>query len=351
MTQTAPAGSVRLYDATPGHLERWNDFLARVPDGSFYQRFEWKRVNESEFRHEALYLAVERDGQVAAVLPLVLVSSRLFGRILCSMPFLNFGGPASLDADSETALIEAGCNIAVKNNVDYLEIRSARPLAYDLQSSKHKVALTVGLSNDPDEVWNAFKSKHRTNIRRVYKDGVSVVRGHADLLDSFYEIMCNSWRSLGTPIYAKRFFRTILETFGEDVCIFIAYLGRKPIATAFNGHFNGAVEGMWAGSLPEGRSLQVNYVLYWEMIKDACERGFSRYHLGRSTVDTGGESFKKKWNAEATQLYWSYFMPGGGEMPNLNVDNPKFDLAIRAWRKLPLWATKSIGPLLSRSIP
>jgi lipid II:glycine glycyltransferase (peptidoglycan interpeptide bridge formation enzyme) len=163
--------------------------------------------------------------------------------------------------------------------------------------------------------------------------------------------MCQSWRSLGTPIYRKKYFQSILDAFGNQIRIFIAYHGETPVATAFNGHFNGTVEGMWAGALPASRRLQVNYVLYWEMIKDACLRGYSSYHLGRSTVESGGESFKKKWNAEINQLYWQYFMPGGGELPELNVNNPKYRTAINMWRRLPLGVTRFLGPMLSRSIP
>jgi lipid II:glycine glycyltransferase (peptidoglycan interpeptide bridge formation enzyme) len=108
---------------------------------------------------------------------------------------------------------------------------------------------------------------------------------------------------------------------------------------------------MWAGATPEGRQLNANYVLYWEMIKDACERGFDCYHLGRSTAGSGAEQFKKKWNTETRQLYWYHSRPDGQVKPVVNVDNPKFRLAIAAWRRLPLWATRMIGPPLARVIP
>jgi lipid II:glycine glycyltransferase (peptidoglycan interpeptide bridge formation enzyme) len=163
--------------------------------------------------------------------------------------------------------------------------------------------------------------------------------------------MCHSWRALGTPIYKKRFFRTILEAFGEKTRIFIVYKDNTPIATAFNGYHNDTVEGMWAGVMPEHRRLNSNFVLYWEMIKHACDSGLSEFHLGRSSVDSGGEVFKKKWGAVAHQLYWQYYLPRGGELPQLNVKNPKYQMAISAWRKLPLWTTRLIGPLLARSIP
>ena len=106
--------------------------------------------------------------------------------------------------------------------------------------------------------------------------------------------MEQSWRALGTPLYSFSYFAEIVAQFGDLTRIFVCWHGRSPVAVAFNGYFNGTVEGMWAGMRPGYRDLQANYVLYWEMIRDACERGFVRYHLGRSSVDSGSEQFKKK---------------------------------------------------------
>jgi lipid II:glycine glycyltransferase (peptidoglycan interpeptide bridge formation enzyme) len=108
---------------------------------------------------------------------------------------------------------------------------------------------------------------------------------------------------------------------------------------------------MWLGMRSEFRKQMVGYVLYWELIKDACERGYARFHLGRSTAQSGGEQFKKKWNAEAVQLYWQYILRTRTDLPRLNPDNRKYRLAIAAWRKLPVGVTQRIGPLIARSIP
>jgi hypothetical protein len=75
------------------------------------------------------------------------------------------------------------------------------------------------------------------------------------------------------------------------------------------------------------------------------------FHLGRSTAGSGSEWFKSRWNAEAQQLYWYFHMPDGGAMPELNVDNPKYKLAIAAWRRLPLWLVRKLGPPIARCIP
>ena len=38
-------------------------------------------------------------------------------------------------------------------------------------------------------------------------------------------------------------------------------------------------------------------------------------------------------------------------MPALNVDNPRYQLAIDVWRRLPVGVTQFIGPSIARSIP
>lgn len=103
--------------------------------------------------------------------------------------------------------------------------------------------------------------------------------------------------------------------------------------------------------MPRARSLQANYVLYWEMIRDVCQRGCRHFHLGRSTAESGSEQFKSRWNAESRQLHWYFHRPDGGPMPALNVDNPRYRLAIAAWRRMPLWAARVLGPPIARSIP
>jgi lipid II:glycine glycyltransferase (peptidoglycan interpeptide bridge formation enzyme) len=200
-------------------------------------------------------------------------------------------------------------------------------------------------------LWNAYTSKHRKNVKRAYQNNLQVTSGGKELLDVFYSVMEQSWRALGTPFYARSYFDTIFQSLAEHTRIFVCSQGEQPVAVACVGYSNGVVEGLWAGGTHLSRPLSANYVLYWEMIKDSCLRGHKRFHLGRSTAESGAEEFKKKWNATPSQLYWYFHRPKGGEMPQLNVDNPKYKLAIEMWRKLPLWVTRLIGPPLARSIP
>lgn len=329
----------------------WDQFLLEHPQGNFYQRYGWKHINEKNFSHQCFFQAAMENGKITGVFPMVYVKSRLFGNILSSMPFVNFGGLCADSNDTAKQLLDHAEELTSTCGADYLEIRSTEQYARELPAATHKISMVLDLDKDPDVLWNAFKSKHRTNIRRVYKNSIHVRQGRHDLLDDFYTLLSKSWKGLGTPIYRKSYFADILNTFPEETRIFIAYQNDLPVAAAFNGYYKDIVEGMWAGALPEQRSIQANYVLYWEMIKDACEKGYARFHLGRSTADTGAEAFKKKWNAYAMQLYWQYILNSRDSIPQLNVNNPRYEMAIKLWRKLPLQVTTVLGPLIARSIP
>lgn len=343
--------SIRISACTAADAARWDEFIQTQPLGSFYHRFAWKGINEQNFGHETFFLAAWRGEHIVSVLPLVLVGSRWFGRILCSMPFVNYGGPCGSDAEATGLLLDEMAALATRLRADYTEIRTLEPLAREFPTALHKVSMTIALQPNPDTLWNAFTSKHRTNIRRIYKEGLHVSSGHIEMLDTFYKVLAESWRQHGTPIYRKRYFADILNAFPQETRIFIAWKDKTPIAAAFNGNYRDTVEGMWAGTDARYRHLQASYVLYWEMIKDACERGYKHYHLGRSSVESGSESFKKKWNADSKQLYWNYHLPAGRPMPQLNVDNPRYRFAIEVWRRLPTGMTTMIGPPLARGIP
>lgn len=334
------------------HQQAWNDYVQASPHASFYHRFEWKAINEQSFGHQTAYLAALDGDRIVGVYPLVQVKSLLFGNIACSLPFVNYGGPATDTEASERALLDAAAAVCERWKVDYLEIRSQRKLDDRYPSSEHKVSMTVDLPPDPETFWNGFRSDQRKDIKRAYKNGFVARFGGIELLDAFYDILSESWRNLGTPIYRKDYLERVIRTFpGETRLCVIDDASGQPAAAAFCGHHRDIVEGMWLGMRDDARRQMVGYVLYWELIQDACRRGYARFHLGRSTADSGGEVFKRKWNAYPTQLYWQYLLRTRSEVPQLNVNNGKYKLAIAAWRKMPVSMTQQIGPLIARSIP
>jgi len=110
---------VQIVIARPEESGReWDGFLETHPQGSFYHRFAWMHLNQAQLGHSGIYLEA-RDGEsITGVLPLVLTRSRIFGRILCSLPFVNYGGPVAVDAETTQKLIDVAQQHASRLGAD-----------------------------------------------------------------------------------------------------------------------------------------------------------------------------------------------------------------------------------------
>ncbi len=97
--------------------------------------------------------------------------------------------------------------------------------------------------------------------------------------------------------------------------------------------------------------LRPNNLLYWEVIKRACETGYRYFDFGRSTVGSGTYEFKKHWGAAVKPLHWQYVLLDGREMPQLNPSNPRFKFLIEVWKRLPVSIATSLGPRIVRHLP
>lgn len=320
-------------------------------DATFYHRIGWKRIIEKSFGHSTYYLMASEGPIIVGVLPIVHLKSMLFGSIMCSMPFLNFGGICANNSEAKSTLLSKAKDLLQEHRADYLELRHFNQTGSGLPCKTNKISMTVALNHDPEVLWNKFATKHRTTIRRAAKNELEIIRGKGDILTEFFTLLNHGWKELGTPLYSRSFFENILETFPDSIEIYLVLHKGTPVAGAFNGLFNGTVEGMWASSPRSYVKLQANYFLYWEMVRQACIDGHKSFHLGRSSADSGAAFYKEKWNAIPGQLYWEYLLNENQKLPELNVDNPRYRSAIKLWRALPMGITTVMGPGIAKSIP
>jgi hypothetical protein len=79
--------------------------------------------------------------------------------------------------------------------------------------------------------------------------------------------------------------------------------------------------------------------------------GYGSFDFGRSTPGEGTYRFKEQWGAKPVQLYWHYWLRNGSPAPELNPKNPKYQIAIKIWQRLPVGLTRLIGPAIVKNLP
>lgn len=331
---------------------RWEEYVADSPETSLYHRVGWKEVVENSFGHKTYYwLAEDPQGAIRGILPLVHLKSLLFGSFMVSLPYFNYGGICADDDSTRAELLKAAVGRAERENAAHIELRHQSEMKTDLPLKAAKVSMRLPLPSDADALFQRFDAKLRSQIRRPMKEGMTAEIGKTGVLEDFYRIFSTNMRDLGTPVYSKGFFKNILETFPEESWICTVYKERIPVASGFLVGFKETLEIPWASSLREYNQYSPNMLLYWSVLKFACESGFKFFDFGRSTPDEGTYRFKAQWGAQPAPLYWYYWVRGGGAPPNLNPKNPKYHTAIALWKRLPVGLTRVLGPSIVRNLP
>lgn len=330
----------------------WDAFVDRHPHATSYHLYRWKQVIEESFGHRTHYLAaLDGGGTVRGVLPLVHMKSALFGNFLVSVPFVNYGGLLCASDGARDRLLHAAEALRREVAAQHVELRHLASGVAGLPSKEHKVTMVLPLEGSEEAQWSGFNAKLRNQVRKAEKGGLTFHMGGIELLDAFYRVFSRNMRDLGTPVYGKHFFRSVLAALPERTRIAAVSSEGRVIAAGILYWYRGAMEMPWASSIADYKPLCPNNLLYWEAIRFAIGNGCRTFDFGRSTPHEGTYNFKKQWGAEPVQLYWQYLLEKGGALPELNNKNPKYEMAIKLWRKLPVAVTTFAGPHIVRSIP
>jgi FemAB-related protein (PEP-CTERM system-associated) len=332
----------------PAEHARWDEFVAACPDATFFHRAGWKTVIERAFGHRATFLYAEADGKIEGVLPLAEVRSFLFGHSLVSLPFCVYGGVAAASDQARRALDEAAVVLAEKLGVGHLEYRSIAPRHADWAHSDLYVTFRRPIDPDPEKNMNAIPRKQRAMVRKGIKAGLK--SEIEDGVDRFFAAYSHSVHRLGTPVFSKRYFEVLREVFARDSEVQTITVEGKLVASVLSFYFRDEVLPYYAGGMDIARDVAGNDFMYWELTRRAAERGLKVFDFGRSKKGTGSFDFKKNWGFEPQPLHYEYRLVKAASVPEVNPLNPKYQLAIKAWQRMPLALANLIGPYIARDL-
>lgn len=333
-------------------LLKWDEYVSSHPEGSIYHLSAWQALIKKQFGHNSYYLySADDKNEINGILPVVQLKSALFGNFIVSVPYFNYGGAIAKDKNIAATLMQEAGKFAQLKSASHVEFRDIEKHEGSWGLREDKVVMLLDLPEDSETLWKNIGTKVRAQVKRPQREPVSCKQGGLELLDDYYDVFARNMRDLGTPVYAKSFFKSILETFPENAHIVCVYHNDKPAAAGFLLGYKNRMEIPWASALREFNKISVNMYLYWEILKFSIEQGYTQFDFGRSTVNAGTYRFKKQWGAKPRQLYWHYWLADGEEVPKMNPDNPKYKLVINTWQKLPVWLTKIIGPHIVKNLP
>jgi FemAB-related protein (PEP-CTERM system-associated) len=341
----------------PGDSELWSSwdcFVKAHPQGSLFHLKAWQNTIESTFGHLPRHLAAvdPATGEVLGVLPLFVVRSALFGRLLVSTPQAAYGGVLACSEAVSEALMERASQLAGESNVQFLELRNFQNCVEDasLVAKDLYVTFRQELFEDPEKNLLAIPRKTRAEVREGIGNGLEFQVDSIGV-EEFYHVYSQSVRALGTPVFSKKLFINGLREFGSEACkIFSVHWQGKLTAAVWTLFYKDEVVPYYGGSIREYNHLAVNNFMYWMLMKYGSENGYRIFDFGRSKKGTGSFNFKKRWGMVMSDLPYQYLLVRNRSMPDTSPLNPKYSLGVRLWQRLPLWITNTVGPVIARHL-
>ncbi len=306
--------------------EEYTKFLKNHERCNFQQSLEWGRVKES-WKNEVV-LAKNDAGEIIGSISILIRKIPIYGNLMYSPrgPVCDIHDEAVLkqltDGIKELAKKYNAFVIQIEPDIksddtEFREIVSklgfgikddAKNFSQEIQP-RYVFRLDIKGKTE-DEVFETFHSKTRYNIRLAVKKGVVIKEGTREDLKDFHKIMITTGKRDSFIIRPLQYFEKMYDELApEHMKVLMAYYEDKPISGIIPIMYGNKTWYLYGASSNEYRNLMPNYLLQWEMIKQAIANGSDIYDfrgvcgiIDESHPQYGLYRFKKGFGAEFTEF-------------------------------------------------
>lgn len=310
--------------------KEYEDFIASHPKGHFAQSHLWGR-QKSAWEFKAIAVR-DSDGKIKGSMAFLIRRAPLFG---CSMMYSCRGPVCDLDDEDTFSRLLVGAKILAKRcnayvikidpdvpaeNADFAAMLErhgfkcvSRGKSFEGAQPKFVFRLHLDEGMDEAELLLSFSQKTRYNLRKAQKSGVEVRIGTVEDVEDFGRLMLITGHRDGFTVRGAEYFKSMLEIFGENARLYMAYYDGVPIAGTIAIAFGDKVWYLYGASSNEHRDKMPNYLLQWNMIRWALERESRVYDFRGVSGDLSEDNplyglyrFKKGFGGRFTEFVGEY---------------------------------------------
>jgi hypothetical protein len=348
---TSPA-SVRPID--PLGDARWDSFVRARPDATAYHLSAWSAILADAYRFQPRHLALERDGELLGVLPLMGKKGPLSGRRLRSLPVVQTAGPLGLDADASARLASEALEIAGREEA-LLVIASRqddlheRVCGLDRRDATPTWILDVPAPADL-AAWEIARSKNlRRSISKARRANCIVrLANDRAAVRTFHRLYLETMRKHRSLPRTYRQFEASRRQLARPAAFALFAVEDDAGAMIAGGLFhvfNGTAELIYNASDASRLGERPNHALYRYVVEWASERGIGKVDFGGAWTESPLAAFKRQWGAEEVAEYT--YVPQGapatvdvGTAMTGGAATRLRSTVDRLWEQLPLPATE-----------
>jgi CelD/BcsL family acetyltransferase involved in cellulose biosynthesis len=297
----------RLLVINPLECPNWDSLVATRRESSFFHGSAWARVLHESYGHSPCYFCEISDNTLQTLLPVVEVSSAVTGRRGVSLPFSDFCAPLTEDRGSVGPLYEAAMEYGRERKWRHLECRNvSQTWSANCVASVAFHGHVIELNDGEEALFKRLDGAVRRGIRKAEHEGLRVEFSDSrKAVGEFFALHCLTRRRHGLPPQPLRFFENIARyvlAAGQGF-VATAHLGQTPLASFVFFHCGSEAIYKFGASDFAFQHLRPNDLVMWEAIKHCAANGFSRLHLGRTSLANEGlRRFKLGFGAHEEKI-------------------------------------------------
>ena len=268
----------------------WDRQVAAAPQAHILQSWAWGEL-KARFGWRVQRLAVE--GALAQVLFRPLPGGLGTLAYVPKGPLTGYSDLSSLqsllDAVQPLARRERALCLKIEPDLEDDPALARRLQALGFRPSPQAIqprrTILVDLTPEPEQILGSMKQKTRYNIRLAARKGVTVRAGTEADLPPFYELMEATARRDGFGIHTRAYYEAAHRLFveaGQGALLLAEYEGQLLAGLVVFGlgdSQGGTACYMYGASSDEYRNLMPTYLLQWQAMLWAKERGCREYDL------------------------------------------------------------------------
>lgn len=352
-----PPNRREVYRFDPLADKRWDAFVSRHPRASLFHSSAWLRALQKTYGYQPVAFSWPAPGEaLQGAILFCEVDSWLTGRRLVSLPFSDHCDPLLSDADYRPLLsaLENKLSAARWRYIEVRPLNSGDPDSASWHSSATYHFHRLDLRPDLDTLFRGFHhSSTQRKIRRAEREGLEYREGSSEsLFNDFYRLLVVTRKRHSIPPQPRKWFRNLMEAFGEDLKFRLAFKGNRAVAGMLTIRHKDTLYYKNGGSDARFHSLGGMHLLFWNSIQDAKGQGLASLDFGRVDTDQPGLiTFKNRWGAVASPLHYYRFSPGKLPVHAFDPANTFQRRAINVFCSIsPSFLLPACGSLLYRHI-
>lgn len=281
------------------------DFVDLGTTSNWYHCSAWLASLQAGFGYRDVSLVATAGGDVVGFLPMMERRDLGGHQELVALPFSHRVPLVAVDVGACLALTESASRLTgtlvVRDDVSLVNT------GHSVDSGS--VAARIDLHDGFEAASSRFSTMATRGVRKAQRENVRAAQAtQLNEVDQFYELLIETRRRQGVPIYPRRFLHALWENFGaHDSQLWLARHGSDVIA------------GLWlllsrrqalyafgaSRSAQEALRLRPNNLLFARVIAALCDSGYEQLDLGSAhSSNTGLIAFKQGWGAKLAPIHW-----------------------------------------------